>query len=73
MGMQMFDIRTGTLSALSEIDKSGMDTIIKQLQAGLVIAPPTVGLRPPESPLVPIIYIQPIPVQQVVPPPISPH
>ena len=40
MGLQMFDIRTGTLSALPDTDKTGMDTVIKQLQAGLVMAPP---------------------------------
>ena len=74
MSLQMFDTRTGVLSALPDIDRTGMDTISKQLQAGLVMAPtqPNVGLKPPEFPIVPILYIQPVPVQQVVPPPISP-
>jgi hypothetical protein len=75
MSMQSFDIRTGTLSTLSDADKSTVDAIMKQMQAGLFIGPPNanVGLRPPEVPLVPIVYIQPIPVQQVIPPPVSPH
>ncbi len=75
MSLQMFDIRTATLSSLPDTDRTGMDTVIKQMQAGLVMAPPQVniGLKPPEVPVVPIVYIQPIPVVPVVPPPVSPH
>jgi len=73
MSMQMFDIRTGTLSPLPDTDKTGMDGIIKQLQVGLFLVPE--GLKPPSTAnVVPLIYIQPIqpiPVQQVIPPPVS--
>lgn len=72
MSMQMFDIRTGILSPLPDIDKTGMDGIIRELQAGLFLVPQ--GLQPPSvNPVVPIIYIppQPIPVQPVIPPPVS--
>jgi hypothetical protein len=69
MSMQMFDIRTGTLSQLPDSDKTGMDGIIKQLQTGLVVVPE--GLKPPGLAPVPLVYIQPIPVQQVIPPPVS--
>jgi hypothetical protein len=72
MTLQMFDIRTGTLSPLPNTDKTGMDGIIKQLQAGLFLVPE--GLKPPGlTPVVPLVYIQPIPVQQNIPPPVSPY
>ena len=68
MSMQMFDIRTGILSPLPDIDKTSMDGIIRELQAGLFLVPQ--GLAPGIGTLV-YIPPQPIPVQQVVPPPIS--
>jgi hypothetical protein len=71
--MQMFDIRTGTLSSLPDTDKTGIDTIVKQMQAGLFMAPNevNVGLIPPQVPLVPILLIAPVPVVPP-PPPVSP-
>lgn len=71
--MQMFDIRTGTLSSLPDTDKTGIDTIIKQMQAGLFMARPgvNVGLLPPQTPLVPVLLIAPVPVVPP-PPPVSP-
>ena len=68
MSMQMFDIRTGILSPLPDTDKTGIDGIIRELQTGLFLVPQ--GLRPPNvNQIEPLIYIQPIPVQQVSPPP----
>jgi hypothetical protein len=72
MSMQMFDIRTGTLSALPDADKTGMDGVIHELQAGLFVGPQ--GLKPPDlNPIVPLIYISPVkvPVVPFVPPPVS--
>ncbi len=77
--MQMFDIRTGTLSPLPDTDKTGVDGIIKQMQAGLFLVPASqvnLGLIPAQAPFTPLVYVQPIPVQQVPvqpfpPPPIS--
>ena len=72
MSMQMFDIRTGMLSPLSDPDKTGLDTLNRELQAGLFMQAPTVGLKAPDlNPIVPIIYIAPIVVEQFVPPPVS--
>lgn len=74
MTLQMFDIRTGTLSPLPDTDKSGIDGNIRALEAGLFIVPsPGVGLLPPQAPFYPLVYIppQPVPVQVVVPPPVS--
>ena len=68
MSMQMFDIRTATLSPLPDSDKTSMDILIKDLQAGLMVVPQ--GLKPPDiNPIVPIVYIPPVQVQQVSPPP----
>jgi hypothetical protein len=68
MSMQMFDIGTATLSPLPGSDKTGLDGIIKDLQAGLMVVPQ--GLKPPDiNPIVPIVYIPPVQVQQVSPPP----
>jgi hypothetical protein len=73
MGLQMFDIRTGTLSALPDTDKTGIDILMKAMQAGLV-TPQTPGVNrgliPPEVPVVPIQHV-PVQVQQNVPPPVS--
>jgi hypothetical protein len=70
MSMQMFDIRTGILSPLPDIDKTGMDGIIRELQAGLLLVPQ--GLKPPAvNPVEFIIYIPPVVVQQYPPPPVS--
>ena len=68
MSMQMFDIRTGTLSPLPDSDKAGMDILVKELQAGLMVVPQ--GLKPPDvNNVVPLVYIPPVQVQQVSPPP----
>jgi len=69
MSMQMFDIRTGILSPLPDIDKTTMDGIIRELQAGLFLVPQ--GLQAPGGGTLVYISPQPIPVQQVIPPPIS--
>jgi hypothetical protein len=74
MTMQMFDIRTGTLSPLPDPDRTGMDSLVREMQAGLFVQPPTVGLKAPDlNPIVPLIYIAPVVVEQFVPPPVSPH
>jgi hypothetical protein len=82
MSMQMFDIRTGILSPLPDIDKTGMDGIIKELQAGLMVVPGELnpaglkGLKPPDVNAIGLmVYIAPqaIPVQPTPPPPVSPH
>jgi hypothetical protein len=68
MSMQMFDIRTGTLSPLPDPDRTGLDTVIKELQAGFFMEPPTVGLKAPSlSPIVPLVYIAPFVLQPVSP------
>jgi hypothetical protein len=72
MSQQMFDIRTGILSPLPDPDRTGMDSIIRELQAGLFMQPLTVGLKAPDlNPIVPIIYIAPVAVQQFVPSPVT--
>jgi hypothetical protein len=42
-GQQQFDARTGVLSSLSEVDKSGLGRIINQLRAGLTPTPTPVS------------------------------
>jgi hypothetical protein len=72
MSMQMFDIRTGTLSPLPDPDRSGLDVLIREMQAGLYTETPTVGLKAPSlSPIVPLIYIAPVVVEQFIPPPVT--
>jgi hypothetical protein len=73
MTLQMFDTRTGMLSSLPDLDRTGMRDILHQLQA-MMLAPSVMpgGFRSPEiSPIVSLIHIQPVPVEEVIPPPVS--
>jgi hypothetical protein len=48
MGLQMFDARSGTLSPLSNPDKTGMDRLMLELRSGLTPPLLTGGLIPPD-------------------------